>query len=577
MRRAPVGLVSLFGLKMASWRLVLTVLALFAWGCGPELAIYSDSDSSHDLAADAVGIVGIPNLDDDNENDSGDWADGVVGDASDDFTTAQVAGENDFVSFTIRDLAFRGLKNGESIVLVLSGDTNAIRIWSGDRVVLGAVAGGFMEDRELSSTDEDQVFEVEFRDFLTSGELRLEHRDRDQEVIAATAVKLTASPLLLNHHLQPSEDVWVVDIDAGPGFNNQQMVGVYAEVLGDRFIPIDGPTYNYDQWIQDEIEFGWTVGGDAANQIVVDSIRDRPLDAYPEDELLAPDVVIGTWGEPELANSLDYFGNLEVSPPVTVDGVDYPLGRIYWGGAPSFHPHEELTDFLEGQRVQRPFQVDTTWLCVSHIDEFTSFVPDPDSEKGFKFIYSGTQVAWELLEQMDPGTALPRYGLNMPNGHGLPNVAALVNNGPLRDLNEEIQEDYLDPILDQFKEELGLTDDDIMLMPSLFEEAFNCGGYVAALIPGMANLISTTSNGQTDIFLADPFTRDSNSSESGQGDDPLIQHVREHFPDSLDLHFVDNWSVYHMQLGEVHCGTNVQRTPDPLWWQDSLHLLEGSP
>lgn len=32
-------------------------------------------------------------------------------------------------------------------------------------------------------------------------------------------------------------------------------------------------------------------------------------------------------------SSLDSFGNLEVSPPVTVDGRNYPLGRILIGVA----------------------------------------------------------------------------------------------------------------------------------------------------------------------------------------------------------------------------------------------------
>lgn len=30
-------------------------------------------------------------------------------------------------------------------------------------------------------------------------------------------------------------------------------------------------------------------------------------------------------------SSLDSFGNLDVSPPVTVDGREYPLGRILIG------------------------------------------------------------------------------------------------------------------------------------------------------------------------------------------------------------------------------------------------------
>lgn len=36
---------------------------------------------------------------------------------------------------------------------------------------------------------------------------------------------------------------------------------------------------------------------------------------------------------PEGASSLDSFGNLEVSPPVTVQGKEYPLGRILIGSS----------------------------------------------------------------------------------------------------------------------------------------------------------------------------------------------------------------------------------------------------
>lgn len=36
---------------------------------------------------------------------------------------------------------------------------------------------------------------------------------------------------------------------------------------------------------------------------------------------------------PAGASSLDSFGNLEVSPPVTVQGKEYPLGRILIGSS----------------------------------------------------------------------------------------------------------------------------------------------------------------------------------------------------------------------------------------------------
>ena len=37
----------------------------------------------------------------------------------------------------------------------------------------------------------------------------------------------------------------------------------------------------------------------------------------------------------ERVTSLDSFGNLEVSPPVVVNGKNYPLGRIIIGAHPS--------------------------------------------------------------------------------------------------------------------------------------------------------------------------------------------------------------------------------------------------
>ena len=43
-----------------------------------------------------------------------------------------------------------------------------------------------------------------------------------------------------------------------------------------------------------------------------------------------------------------------------------------------------------------------------------------------------------------------------------------------------------------------------------------------------------------------------------------------------DVAFVDDWDVYHMALGEVHCGSQVQRAPNEDWWETSLDQLEGN-
>jgi hypothetical protein len=49
--------------------------------------------------------------------------------------------------------------------------------------------------------------------------------------------------------------------------------------------------------------------------------------------------------------------------------------------------------------------------------------------------------------------------------------------------------------------------------------------------------------------------------------------VRDRIPSSINLHFLDDWDVYHMGLGEVHCGSNVKREATAEWWTDAAHLL----
>ena len=156
---------------------------------------------------------------------------------------------------------------------------------------------------------------------------------------------------------------------------------------------------------------------------------------------------------------------------------------------------------------------------------------------------------------MDPSTALPRYAGGGFTGHGMRDVAAIVDNTPLRNLNAEVQE-ILDEQEALFRQELGLDDDDILYMPSLFEEVADCGGSVAALIPGMANLVVAHSGDQPTLFIADPFLR---TDTTDQSSDPMIAEVVRRFPESLNMVFLDDWYMYHMGLGEVHCGSNVKR------------------
>ena len=76
------------------------------------------------------------------------------------------------------------------------------------------------------------------------------------------------------------------------------------------------------------------------------------------------------------AEWIDWFGNLEASPPVKVKGKEFRNGRIYVGtqGERSMHP--DVVKFLEAQGAQAPvLWIDTSWLVIGHVDETVSWVP----------------------------------------------------------------------------------------------------------------------------------------------------------------------------------------------------------
>jgi len=561
------GHVNLRGSKLA----VVSALAMLAIpGCGKDSSSDTGTNDSgpagpgdnisleiaqgsihvnNDTLGEFPGWVGIPNLDDDDQ-------DGTV-----DFEQDNVSGENDFTEAWLET-------QGRQVKLRLSGTTSAIRIHQGGKAILGQ---GQSQEIVIEGSDEPVQLHLEFSDFLVAGNLKL----TDVELEREFSVDLTSAPLILNHHLQPAEEVMAMKVHY-QGYSSKKMVDAYKNKLGNnRFITVDGDTYGGDVWVQDEFEFGYFNAPGVHTDFIFDTLRNgqegpgKGLDNFPEDQYEGPDWIIDWWGKGR-ANSLDYGGNLEISPPVEVDGVNYPYGRIYYGGASNYMPKEQTRQALDNMQIQKPFLADSTWLCVGHIDEFTTTIPDSSAPKGFRFVISDTVSGWEVINSMDPNTELPVWAPGGWAGHSIATVGELQSDNALKSLNREIQH-ILDEQLETFTKELNLTEEDIIKMPSLFEEPNGCGTYVAALIPGMANLIvAEEKDGSPAVFLADPFLR---SDTSDQESDLMIAAVRERFPSSLNLHFLDDWTVYHMGLGEVHCGSNVRREANTEWWNDGAHLL----
>ena len=498
-------------------------------------------------------VVGVANIDDDNENQTHDWDD------SD-------ADDEEIVPLGYSADAFSELGDSERVRVELVGDVDQLRLWADGAVVLDAANTTV----ELDASVDGSTLGVEFYQPMASGALELSYIDIDGNAVESVTVEVHAAPLILNHHMQPAE--WAVAVYTGRGtYGNQDFIDGFDAVLGDDFGTVSGSSVSYDVWIQDELEYGTMTAPGYEMQVVIDSIRsqrDQYLDSVPESEMWGPDTAVWTWGSGAVT-SQDSFGNLEVSPPVTVDGVEYPFGRVYYGDTGSYAMTDDMQEMLDNQKVQAPFTLDIGWLCVGHVDEFMTFLPNPDAPKGFTLYVADIDVGRDFLESLDPSTELPLYD----SGHGVDSIGDMLDHSGMWTYNRDLMDEHIEPNIDTLKSELGLNEADIIRVPSVFERSTACGGTALSLIPGTVNMqVQTHADGVgADLFIPDPFLRED---VDDLGSDPFIAEFEAMLPSNLTPHWLDDWATYHLMWGEVHCGSNTRRTPVGQWWTDATHLLE---
>ncbi|RVE72900.1 hypothetical protein OJAV_G00044770 [Oryzias javanicus] len=321
-----------------------------------------------------------------------------------------------------------------------------------------------------------------------------------------------------------------------------------------------------DRWIQDEIEFGYIDSPHHRFPVVLDSPRDRELKNFPCKVLLGPDFGYVT-REPqsEEVSTMDSFGNLEVSPPVTVNGKNYPLGRIIIGVAfPTAKHGRNMTkvvqDFLWAQKIQKPIALFSDWLVVGHVDEFMTFVPAPD-RKGFRLLLASPDAAYKLFRDLkNNGHGQARMFDGLPKEEKI-TVDELLGSGSLKNQNDYVQS-CIDWNRDVLKKELGLDDEDIIDLPILFhlepEEGFRAG----ALYPDMVNMIVLGKN----LGIPKPFGPKVNGRCALEAEMSSLMGGL-----GLNCTFIDDFYSYHKKLGEVHCGSNVRRKPFHFkWWNMEL-------
>ncbi|CDQ67303.1 unnamed protein product [Oncorhynchus mykiss] len=318
-----------------------------------------------------------------------------------------------------------------------------------------------------------------------------------------------------------------------------------------------------DRWMQDEIEFGYIDSPHQRFPVVLDSPRDGELQDFPYDVLLGPDFgYVTRTAYDEEVSSLDSFGNLEVSPPVIVNGKIYPLGRIIIGVAfPTATKGRNMTkvvqDFLWAQKVQEPIALFSDWLLVGHVDEFMTFVPAPD-KKGFRLLLASPDAGYKLfrgLQNDGHGQAKMFDGLGAEEEI---TVDEILSDDKLGAENNYVQS-CIDWNRDVLKRELGLDDDDIIDLPILFHVMEE--NRAVAYYPDMVNMIVLGKN----LGIPKPF----GPKVDGRC---ALEAEMTSLMEGLGLHctYIDDFASYHKLLGEVHCGSNGQAYPPPPYLISSI-------
>ncbi|XP_068771682.1 protein-arginine deiminase type-1 [Struthio camelus] len=304
--------------------------------------------------------------------------------------------------------------------------------------------------------------------------LEVTHKYSPGTLIFTDTVVFRVAPWIMTPNTQQPVEVFVCSIEKGINSNDVFLEGlqVLLRKANCKLTICSDVESRSDRWIQDELEFGYVEAPHKTFPVVFDSPRNRGLRDFAFKKILGPDFGYVTREPPgKDVSSLDSFGNLDVSPPVTVRGKEYPFGRILIGStlpwASGRRMSKVVRDFLYAQKVQAPVEVYSEWLSVGHVDEFLTFVPAYD-RKGFRLLLASPNACYKLFKEKQK----QGYGDATQLVAGLKNMERITIDELLAD--ETLKSDNrhaqrcIDWNRDLLKQELGLSEHDIIDIPQLF-------------------------------------------------------------------------------------------------------------
>lgn len=367
------------------------------------------------------------------------------------------------------------------------------------------------------------------------------------------AERLHTPKFLLLSSLAPVEEVLVVQNPRTQPF--VEALERIVPLTGAKLSPIPFDTVRYDVWMQDSVEIGQTCvisDGELKQELTVLSglrAKHEPsnpihsaLDSCVRDYFVNRKAQVVDAGEArEGSRWMDWFGNLEVSPPLLdAQGQSYPFGRALVGVQKGVTMHPGVLQFLEAQGLQvPPVFVDTSWLVIGHVDEVVNFVPSAGA-CGFKVLLPSPRLALDILVEVTHGENAEQFAF-----------AGRKSQRTLRQLRDEVAlsaenrdiETAVQDTRQQLMDTLGITAFDFVEIPVLFQDGIS-------LVPNGVNSLVCNNH----IIVPHPNVFEVN------GEDCFARSIRQRLePLGLTVHFVDIWDSYHVSLGEVHCGTNAIR------------------
>jgi protein-arginine deiminase len=411
------------------------------------------------------------------------------------------------------------------------------------------------------------------RDVDFDGHLALDLIVEDDGVeVSRDRVALRGSPILFSHHLQASERVFVVPV--GGRQSTMPLVNALESHLPPSVVPerINASKYADDVWIQDSMQGGFAQrpgsGAPAAWAFQAQMHRGRDLRFFLRNDYLEGDHGYSI-SRGRRHTTYNYGGNVEVIPPHSHGGRDWPFGRIVIGESLVQYPDgmdRRQKAFLNAQEAQAPLLVvDTGWLAVGHVDEVFTSVPNREAaagERPWVVVIGSTALAISLLEKaVEEGAGdAPIFA-----GRGWETTPkSLLADSSLMKLNDEAQA-KIDTVRKRLMTEIGLEAAEFREVPALFRRY---GHSVTAYMPNIQNLL--VAGGR--LFVPDP------EGPVVNGADLWRQAALDALTGlGLTAHFVDIWVGYHLLLGGIHCGTNVDRagTTTPAWWAPTSSGGEG--